>query len=779
MNRTTLAAPLASLVLLVATTNAAELDRTVLPSVSPAFGGRIGATWNDSTPDWRAALPPQAPKGAPNVVVIVLDDVGYGQLGAYGGPIDTPNIDRLAASGVRYTNFHASPLCSPTRASLLTGRHAHQVGMASITEAATGYPGNNANMPRSAATIAEVLKHNGYNTFAVGKWHLTPYTSYTAAGPFDRWPLGLGFERFYGFLGGETDQWAPLLVQDNSFIDIPNRPGYHLSADLVDRTIGFVRDQQQANTGRPFFAYVALGAAHAPLHAPKPYIDKYKGRFDAGWDAVRQQTFERQKKLGIIPADTQLPPANPGVAAWSSLSEPQKQVYTRLQEVFAGFLDHADAQIGRLIAALDEMGVRDNTIVMLVSDNGASQEGLRDGAANTDRYRNFNPESVDQMLPLLDKLGGPDTDPHYPMGWAMAGNTPLKRWKQDTHGGGVTVPMILSWPTGIKDRGGLRRQYHHVVDVVPTLYELIGVPAPRIVNGVPQLPLPGTSLAYTFADATSASRKKSQYYEMFGSRAMWADGWTAVSWHNRGQPYERDSWELYHSDRDFSESTDLAAQHPDKLKALQALWQAEAEKYDVLPLDDRRYERVADPTRPVAALPKPVYTFYPGTSVVHPLAAPQVQGREHLITAFVDLPAGEADGVLASFGGEFGGWSLFIKGGRLHYVHNYLKIQEYTVVGEGRLPSGKHRLAMQFIPTGASPRPAFFTGDVKLLVDDQPVGELKDIKVAGQYSSVTGYGLLIGRNTGTAVSHLYSVPFEFRGGLEKVTIEVKPRRPSN
>jgi arylsulfatase A-like enzyme len=751
---------------------AAEPDRSVLPPPMPDFAGKIGKTYKDSTPDWTPALPFQAPEGAPNILLIVLDDVGYSQLGSFGGPIETPNIDKLAASGLRYTNFHTTSLCSPTRGALLTGRNHHAIGLAAITEAATGFPGNYGSIPKSAATIAEVLKQNGYNTFALGKWHLTPYTAYTAAGPFDRWPLGMGFEKFYGFIGGETDQWAPLLVQDNHFIESPHRQGYHLSEDLVDRTIAYIRDQQQANTGRPFFTYLAFGAAHAPLHAPEKYIMKYKGRFDQGWDKVREETFERQKKMGVIPAATELPPRNPGVRAWSELDQNEKRVYTRLQEVFAGFVDHTDHQIGRLVDALEKMGIRDNTLIIVVSDNGASQEGLRNGTANTDRYRNYNPDTVEEMLALLDKLGGPETDPHYPMGWAMAGNAPLKRWKQDTHAGGNTDPLIISWPARIKDGGTMRRQYHHVVDIVPTLLELTGLPSPVSVNGVQQMPLHGVSMAYTLKNADAPTLKKIQYYEMLGSRAIWADGWTAVTWHKKDTPWEEDKWELYHTAEDFSQARDLAAAKPVKLKELLDLWWSEAKKYNVLPLDDRRYERVADPTRPVAAESKPVYTYYPGTSIVHPLAAPQLLGREHTITAYVTIPEAGAEGVLACSGGEFGGWSLFLKDGRLHYVHNYLKIEEYDVASEERVPSGARKLSVHFAPKEKSLKPDFFTGDVTLFIDGEKTGELKDIKMAGQYSAVTGYGLLVGRNSGTPVSRMYEPPFAFTSEIEKVTIQV-------
>ncbi len=750
-----------------------DTSRTVLPPPTPEFKGKIGQNYKLSTPDFSPALPLSAPKGAPNIVMIVLDDVGYGQLGCYGGPIHTPNIDKLAANGLRYSNFHTTALCSPSRAALLTGRNHHAVGMAAITEAATGFPGNYGSIPKSAATIAEVLKQNGYNTLALGKWHLAPYTAYTSAGPFDRWPLGMGFEKYYGFLGGETDQWAPLLVQDNRFIDAPVKAGYHLTQDLVDHAIADIRDQQQANTGRPFFTYLALGAAHAPLHAPQEFIAKYRGKFDQGWDKVREETFARQKQLGIIPKNALLPPANPGVQPWSELNDHQKKVYCRLQEVFAGFVDHADHHLGRLFAALHELGIHDNTLVMLVSDNGASQEGLQNGTLNTDRYRNYFPDTVDEMLKNLDEAGGPSTDPHYPMGWAMAGNAPLKRWKQDTHAGGNTDPFIVCWPRAIKESGGIRGQYHHLVDVVPTLLAACELPAPTMVNGVKQMPLHGVDMTYSFNDGGAKTRKKVQYYEMLGSRAIWADGWTAVAWHKKDTPWEEDRWELYQTDTDFTQANDLAAKQPNKLKELISLWETEARKYNVLPLDDRRYERVADPTRPIAAIVTNKYTYYPGTSILHPLAAPQILGREHTITAHVELPAEGAEGVLACSGGEFGGWTLFLKDGKAHYAHNYLKLNEEEVSSPQPLPPGKHAISVHFTPTDKHLKPDYFIGDVTLSVDGQPAGELKGIKVAGQYSAVTGYGLLIGRNTGTAVSHQYKPPFAFTGKLDKVTIELK------
>jgi hypothetical protein len=461
------------------------------------------------------------------------------------------------------------------------------------------------------------------------------------------------------------------------------------------------------------------------------------------------------------------------IQPWTELSDTEKQVYCRLQEAFAGMLDHTDYHLGRLFAALDEMDVRDNTLVIVVSDNGASQEGLMHGVTNTDRYRNYYPETVEEMALVLDEIGGPETDPLYPMGWSLAGNTPFKKWKQDTHSGGNTDPLIVSWPAKIADRGEIRNQYHHLIDVVPTILEVANLPAPSSVNGVQQMPLGGVSMAYTFADGTTKTRKEMQYYEMLGSRAIWADGWTAVAWHKKGTAWEDDQWELYHTYEDFAQNNDLATEQSEKLKELQDLWWSEAGKNKVLPLDDRRYERAADPTRPVAAISKPLYTYYPNTSNVHPLAAPQLLGREHTITAHVTIPESGCGGVLACSGGEFGGWSLFIKDGKLHCVHNYLKIKEYAVSSANKVPAGQHTLSVHFTPTGKNLKPDYFTGDLVLSVDGEKMGELKDVKMAGQYSLMTGYGLLVGRNTGTPVSHQYESPYRFTGEIEKVTIAVR------
>lgn len=763
---TTLAAiglPLGSVI------SSAASAQEVLPRSPQPFGGKIGRTQKESTPDWSPVRPASAPENAPNIVMIVLDDVGYGQLGSYGGSIQTQNIDRLAAGGVRYNSFHTAALSSPTRAALLTGRNHHTAALSAIPEGATGYPNNYGAIPKSSATVAEVLKQSGYNTFAVGKWHVTPYWAYTAAGPFDRWPLGMGFERFYGFLGGETDQWAPSLWYDNHRIPTPTRPGYHLSEDLADKSIEFIRDQQQVSTGRPFFLYLNFAAGHAPLHAPKAYIEKYKGKFDHGWDREREIVLERQKKLGLIPADTVLPARNPGVKPWDALSADEKKLFTRLQETYAGFVDHADAQVGRVINSLDDMKLMDNTLILVVSDNGASQESGPNGVTNTDRYRNYMPMSVAEMLKVYDDIGGPKTDPGYPIGWAMAGNTPFPRWKQDVHRGGTADPLIVHWPKGIQDKGAIRTQFHHATDITPTLLEVTGIPMPSSVNGVAQKPLEGVSMAYTFHDTKAPTRKTAQYFEMFGSRAIWSQGWMATVWHKKGNDFDGDQWELYNLEEDFAQSNDLAKARPDKLKELQDLWWTEADKHGVLPLDDRRYERLADPDRPKASLPRESYTFYPGTSPIPVVAAPRVLNRSHRITAEVDIPASGAEGVLLCLGTEFGGWSLFVKDRKLVYAHNYLQLQEFNLKSTADVPAGKATLAYEFTKTGEN------MGTGRLFINGKPAGELAGIRTARIEYAAASEGLQVGRNWSTPVSHDYAAPFQFTGQIHKVVLEVKEK----
>lgn len=751
----------------------AQIDRTVLPIQAPVFKGKIDSTYKTSQSHWAPFLPARAPEGAPNVVVIMLDDLGYGQLGCYGSAIETPNIDKLAKNGLTYTNFHSTPLCTPSRAALLTGRNSHSIGMNILTEAATGYPNSNGRIPPSAALISDVLRLNGYNTMALGKWHLTPYMDRTAAGPYTHWPLGMGFERFYGFLGGEMNHYIPFLTEDNRAIDVPTKKDYHLSEDLVDKTIRFIKDQQNAHSGRPFFTYLAFGAVHAPLHTPKTYIQKYKGRFDKGWDIVRKETFDRQKKMGIIPQNAVLPDLDQGVDEWDKLSADQKKLYARFQEVFAGFLDHTDVQIGRLFSALENMNLSDNTIILIMSDNGASQEGSQNGSNVSDRYRNLLPETLEDLMPHIDKLGTSQSLTLYPYGWAMAGNTPFKRWKQDTHAGGTTTPLIVSYPNRIKDKGSKRHQYHHLIDIVPTLLELSEIPEPKQVNGIPQMPLHGVSMAYTFDNPNEKTRKVKQYYEMFGKKSIWADGWNAVSYHKRGDDYRNDKWELYDVQEDFTESKNLADRNPQKLKEMVDLWWQEGKSYGVLPLDDRLFERVNEPNRPQIAIDKDVYTLYPNTSQMQPNFFGFLSNSSHTVTAFVNIPKKGADGVLASEGYEQCGWSFYVKNGKLNYAHNFLKIKEYHIESTQKLSPGQHRLTFRYMLKERLPRPLTTKGDIELFIDDKPAGILKDVTMARIYGIGFGAGFCVGSNVGAAITKQYQTPFDYKGILEKVTVEFK------
>lgn len=722
---------------------------------------RIGLTYNDSTPCWPQAAQP--PKGAPNVIFIVLDDVGFGQLGCFGGPIETPNIDRLASSGLRYTNFHTTALCSPTRACLLTGRNHHSVGMATVAEVSSGYPGYNMNLSKNAATIAEMLKEQGYNTFAVGKWHLAPQETINAAGPYDEWPTGRGFDRFYGYMLGQTNQWYPDLVSDTKRIDPPATPeqGYHLSQDLVNQSEKFITDQQAVSPGKPYFLYLAFGACHAPHHVPKEYIDKYSGRFDQGWDAVRNETLARQKSMGIVPADTVLPPRNPGIKAWDNLSTDEKRVYARMQEVFAGFLDHTDHQIGRIIDYLNRTGQMNNTIIVLLSDNGASPEGDLNGSFNNYVEANGLPnERVDYLLSQIDELGGPNAYNHYPQGWAMAGNTPFKRYKQNTFEGGVHDPLIVYYPPEIKDEGGLRNQFTHAIDIVPTILDVVGICAPKVYNGIPQKPIEGSSIVYTFNDSNASDRKDVQYFEMLGSRGLWYNGWKAVTYHplNSGD-FENDTWELYNLLKDASESNNLADAYPLKTAEMVDRWFAQAGKYNVLPLDDRTYERAIKPPK------LGTFAYYPGQAKILEPDIPDTLNSSYNITAYVDIQRNNTEGVLFSIGGRFGGLSLYIQNNRLTYEYNFLDKVRYVITSKTEIPTGNSTLGFTFNKTGNH------RGMGTLLINGTEVGRgpilLTEI---ARYSEEEG--LEIGKDPQTPVAESYKSPFIFNGTLKKVVMEV-------
>jgi arylsulfatase A-like enzyme len=735
------------------------------------FEGRIGRTFEDSEPWWPEIH--RARPGTPNVVYVLLDDVGFAQLGCFGSDIDTPTFDGLAAGGLRFTNFHTTALCSPTRSCLLTGRNHHSNGMGRITELSMGFPGYDARIPFANGTLAEMLLPHGFATYAVGKWHLTPEDECHMAAPRTRWPLGRGFERFYGFMDGETHQYIPALVSDNHQIHPPRsyEDGYHLTEDLVDQAIGFVKDLRAVDDTKPFFLYFCPGACHAPHQAPAPWIERYRGQFDGGWDRWREATLARQLAGGVLPPGTELSPRPDWVPAWDSLDDMAKAVYARYMEAFAGFLSHTDAQVGRLLGFLDECGELDNTILVVMSDNGASSEGGPFGSVNDVRQWNVVPRTVEEAHARLDELGGPWCHNNYPWGWTVAGNTPFKRWKRETHEGGVADPLIFSWPAGLRSTGAgaLRRQYVHVIDVTPTVLELLGLEAPATVGGASQRPIEGVSFAHCLDDEGAESRHQTQYYEMFGCRALYDRGWKAVTFHqiqDTSVGFDEDRWELYHVDVDASECHDLADQEPKKLEELVALWWAEAERYQVLPLDNRPFsEYVFDKPRLVGERSR--YVYRPGAAAVPEMAAVNVRNRDHVVRAEVELPeAGLASGVLLAQGSGLGGWAVYMVDGRLAYVHNYVSVEEHHIGSEVIVPPGPHELSFHFRRT------ADHTGVGQLLVDGAVVGEGTIPRFTPMRFSLSGAGLTCGYGNGLPVSRSYRGTFPFTGTIHKVVVEV-------
>jgi arylsulfatase len=755
-----------------------------------AFPGVIGRTFDVSEPAWPEPL--RAKKGAPNVLFIVLDDTGFGQLGCYGSPIETPNIDRLAANGLLYANMHTTALCSPTRSCILTGRNHHSNAMACITEGSTGYPGGNGYIPFENGFLSEMLLQHGYNTYALGKWHLTPADQISAAGPYDRWPLGRGFERFYGFLGGETHQYYPELVYDNHTVEAEKTPeeGYHLTENLVDKAISFLADSKQIAPDKPFFMYFCPGAMHAPHHVPKEWADRYRGKFDDGWEAYRQKVFERQKELGIVPADAELSRHDPDVQEWNSLSPDEKRLYARMMEVFAGFLTHTDHHIGRLIEFLKNLGEWNNTLVMVISDNGASSEGGPTGMVNEALFFNNVPGSLEENLAAIEKLGGPEICNHYAWGWTWAGNTPFRRWKRETYRGGISDPFIVHWPAGIKAKGEIRTQYAHVIDMVPTVLEALGLEPPTSIKGVTQSPIEGHGFEHTFDNADAPTRHITQYFEMFGHRSIHHDGWRAVCpWPGTsfmeaglffGAPIDRDklieldakNWELYHVDGDAAENHNLAAENRAKLIEMIAMWYVEAGKYNVLPIDSRGTLRFAD-ERPRIAVDRGSFTLYARTQGVPTNAVPTLLNRPHSMTADVDIPEGGAEGVLLSQGGSDGGYSFYLQDGKLRYAYNYVGRNLYYVESETAVPTGRHKLRFEFEVTGppdiAHGKGA--PGRGQLYLDGRLLGQ-GDIPLTNPLS----IGLLsvfnCGADTGSPVTQNYKPPFEFTGTIHGVTVDV-------
>ncbi len=727
------------------------------------FQGRVGITAATSEPWWPERA--QAPEGAPNVVVIALDDTGFAHLGCFGSDIETPAIDRLAAGGLRYNNFHTTALCSPTRACLLTGRNHHSVGMRFLSNVDTGFSNCRGFISNKAATLAEMLRDTGYNTYALGKWHLANMEDCTPAGPFQQWPLQRGFDRYYGFLGGATDQFSPELVVDNHPIDPPHAEGYHLSEDLVTQAISMLSAQRSAAPERPFFLYLAFGATHSPHQSPQAYLDKYRGRYDQGWDVTRQAWFNRQLELGIVPPGTELAPRNPGVLPWDDLSRDQQRLYARMQEAFAAFLDHTDDQIGRLVDVLNGLEVMDNTLFILFSDNGASQEGGRDGVLNELVYFNRLRPSVEEMVAHVDAIGGPNLYNNYPRGWAQVGNTPLRFYKQNTYEGGIRDPLIVHWPNRIRDRGGIRIHYHHVIDILPTVLECVGIEAPQEYHGVPQLPVEGVSFAYSIDAPSEPSRHRAQYYEMLGHRAIWVEGWKAVTRHRQGDAFDTEAWALFHTDQDFSECHDLAETHPEKLRELIERWWMEAGRYNVLPLDDRMIELFVQ-RRPSAAAERRQFRFLPGAPHIDRFAVPDIRNRSHRVVARIERDSVEQQGVLVASGARTGGYVLYVHHNRLVYEYNY--VGRVTRVESGiELPLGPCELGMHFTKSGEH------AGMATLVVNGEAAGEAPVELLPWRQ---TMYGMDIGRDQGSTVSSAYAVPFRFDGRLLWVEVQLEDDR---
>jgi len=755
-----------------------------------AFPGVIGRTVDVSKPAWPE--PNRAKEGAPNVLFIVLDDTGFGHLGCYGSPIETPNIDALAADGLRFNNMHTTALCSPSRACIITGRNHHSNHLACLTNGSTGYPGSDGYIPFENGFLSEILLQKGYNTYCVGKWHLAPEETMTAAGPYDRWPLGRGFEHYYGYLGGDTNQYYPDLVRDNSQTEPETTPeeGYHLTPDLVDKAKAMIAGAKQVAPNKPFFMYFAVGAMHSPHHVPKEWADKYKGKFDPGWDVYRTQVFEEQKKLGLVRADAALSRHDPDVQDWDALPADERRVYARMMEVFAGFLTHTDHYIGELIQFLKDLGEYENTLIMLISDNGSSAEGGPHGSVNECRFFNNVPDTIEQNLAVIDDIGGPKFFNHFPWGWTYAGNTPFRRWKRETYRGGVSDPFILCWPKGTSARGEIRTQYAHIIDMVPTVIDALALEPPQSIRGVTQSPIEGVSFAHVLEDSKAPSKHTTQYFEMIGHRSLYHDGWRAVcpwpgtsfkeSGRGLGVPITYDmlteldakGWELYDVNADPAETKNLADSERFRLIAMIGMWYNEAGKYNVLPIDSRGVQRIAE-ERPQIAVDRSRYVLYPDTESIPASAAPKILNRSYSITAEVDISKEGGEGVLLSMGGNDGGISLYMQNGELCFVHNYLAIDYFYVRAKAGVSAGHHFLSMEFEPTG---KPDFEKGKgapgvARLLVDGKEVGR-GEFPVTTPIRLAQGGAMLVGADTGATVTPEYQPPFRFTGVIKRVIVDV-------
>ncbi len=730
------------------------------------FNGEIGMTLQDS----RLSFAENSIGKKPNIVYIVLDDVGFAQLGCYGSDIHTPNIDKLAQSGLRYNNFHTTAICSSTRSALLTGANHHTVGFANVSDTCSGFPNNQGWLKPEYATIAEILQEHDYASFAVGKWHLLPLDRTEDQGPYQNWPLQKGFDKFYGFMEGFTDQYHPDLIKDNSIIQPPKSPkeGYHLSEDLSEQAVHYIYQHTTAYPEKPFFLYLAYGAAHSPHQAPKEYIDRYKGKFDDGWDIIRERWFENQKKLGIIPQDTVLTPRNPLVKAWDELSEDEKKVYARYMEVFAGFLEHTDEQIGKVIDYLDVIGQRDNTVIVLLSDNGTSAEGGQEGHFVHEKSLDILKTGTEVQVALehYDEMGSEYSSPHYPIGWANVGNTPFQWYKSWTHAGGIKDPLIISYPDYIQERGGIRTQYHHVTDITPTILEILNIEKPVAIKGVQQQPFQGVSMKYSFNGADEPTRKHIQYYEMVGNRTLWKDGWKVVANHFQVEDYKDDIWELYHTDEDYSEARDIADKYPDKVREMVSLWFAEAGKNGVFPLGSGSHFV----TTHSGKIPQIDYFLKEQSFVYKNIREPfrissrmlAFNQRNNRVTINLEHSAKD-EGIIYQAGNRFGGYILYIKGNCLHYTYNYHLEEFYRVVTD-KLPEGKIKIQVDTILTKSG-------GEVVLYINGLEMArtEIKKFVYMFVFKTALKDGI------STSVDLDIDLPFEYSGKINEIEFRAAPQ----
>lgn len=761
------------------------IDRTRLPIAEPKTPHSTVLDARNTTPP--PAFQVEAPANAPNVIIFLIDDMGFGQSSAFGGPIHMPNMEKLAGSGLKYNNFHTTALCSPTRAALLTGRNHHMCNMGSITETATAFPGQTGKRPQSVAPLAEMLRMNGYATGAFGKSHETAAWEVSVSGPTDRWPTRSGFDKFYGFIGGEANQWAPTIYDGLSQVEPPADPDYHFTTDMTNQAVKWLKSVKSLTPHKPVFMYFAPGATHAPHHVPARWIAKYRGKFDQGWDKLREETLKRQKKLGVVPPETTLAPKPDAIKDWDALSADEKKLFARQMEVFAGYGEFTDYEIGRVIKAVEELHARkqmDNTLVFYIAgDNGASAEGGFNGLFNEMSYFNGHAETVKELLKHYNDLGGPDSYGHYAAGWAVAGDAPFTWTKQiATSYGGTSNGMVVHWPEGIKGRSGLRTQFHHIIDIAPTILDAAGLPEPKSVNGVEQAPIEGVSMRYTFGNPTAESTRKTQYFEIFGNRAIYHDGWLAgtvhkAPWESKPRAtFENDKWELYDTRSDFSLSNNLSAKHPEKLKELQALFMKEASRYNALPLDDRFLERINASLvgRPELMQGRKSLTLYDGMTGLTENVFIDIKNRSFGISAEVKIPEGGANGVLIAQAGKFGGWSFYLTEGKPTFTYNYLGMHNYTISSSEPAPAGAATIGFDFKYDGGGVGKG---GTGTITVNGKPVGSGR-IEESQSFLFSADEGADVGADLGTPVVD-YKGSNKFTGKIESVTVNIANQKTAD